>query len=236
MIWIKNDITMTLKGYLKPSPNAGKLARAIAGLETAGVSPDDILIGENVLEVLDGMQTGDTLVLYSLRNCGGVRGVAELLKAAAGQGITVRALEEDIDTSVPPADWVSAAGLFQRMEWSHRSERSRTGLRAAMAGEHHRAEHLKAERFKQGLCEALAAYYTTGRSVHEISLQTGIDPGILYRCINKNDLPSRRDIAGDPSRAPFSGGRLLHIRIGNERIKVSPVISKGRNGTGKRKP
>lgn len=216
---------MTQKGYLKILHNAGELSRAISGLVAAGIDPDDILIGENVLAALEGMEAGDVLVLQSLGRCGGIRGAAELLRAAAGKGITVRTLEEGFDTSVPPADWASAAEVFRRMEWSHRSELSHAALRGAKAVGGRGAGRPKSERLKQGLCRALAEYYTTGYSVSKICLGQGFDPSVLYRCITQNGLPRRREMADDPSCRPFAGGKPLCVRMGDESVKVYPPKS-----------
>lgn len=213
------------KGYLKTSPNGGDLARAISGMEAAGVSPDDILIGESVLAALEGMEAGDILVLFSLSCCGGVRGAAELLEAAAGRGVTVRALEEGLDTSVPPGDWASTAELFRCLEWSHRSERARAALRGAKTVGGRGAGRPKPERLKHGLCKALAEYYMTGRSVRKICRELELDPTVLYRCIKQNGLPRLSEIADDPSRHPFAGGKPLRVRMGDEWMTVFPPES-----------
>lgn len=228
---------MTHKGYLKTSTHAGELARAIAGMEAFGVSPDDILIGENVLTALESMEAGDVLVLHSLGCCAGVRGAAELLEAAAGRGVTVRALEEGLDTSVPPVDWASTAELFRRLEWSYRSERARAALRGSKTVGGRGAGRPKPERLKQGLCKALAEYYMTGRSVRKICRELELDPSVLYRCIKQNGLPRLSEIADDPSRHPFAGGKPLRVRMGDEWMTVFPPESgkrqkrKSRNDT-----
>lgn len=216
---------MTQKGYLKTLSNAGELARAVAGMEAAGIDPDDIRIGENVLSALEGMEAGDVLVLQSLGLCCGIRGAAELLRVAAGRGITIRTLEEGFDTSAPPADWASAAEVFQRMEWSYRSQLSRAALRSSKTIGGRGVGRPKSERLKRGLCRALAEYYATGRSVHEICFQRDFDPTVLYRCITQNGLPRRREIADDPLRHPFAGGKPLRVRMGDEWMTISPLES-----------
>lgn len=213
----------TVKGFVRTTNRADALQRDIGALTAAGVAVREILIGESVREALESMRPGDILVLCSLGCCGGLRGAAELLVTAAGRGVTVRALEERIDTSVPPADWASAAGLFQRLEWSHRSERVRASLRVTKAEGHRRPGRPKPERLKRGLCEALSAYYATERSVREICGDMDFDPSVLYRCIDQNGLPRRNEIAENPSRHPFSEGKPLRVRMGDEWVKVAPT-------------
>ena len=211
---------MTCKGYLKPSVNAGELARAIAELEAAGVVADDIVIGDSPLAALERIGAGGVLVLRSLSACGGIRVAAELFAAAAARNIVIRTLEEGIDTTVPPPDWASAAALFQHLEWTRRSELSRAALRGSKTVGGRGAGRPKPERLKRGLCDALVEYYTTGRSVRDICSQRVFDPSVLYRCIDQNKLPRRSEIADNPSCHPFAEGRVLRVRMGVEWVSI----------------
>lgn len=213
---------MTQRGYLKPTPNAGELARAISRLEDAGVAPDNILIGGSVQTVIGTMQAGDILVICSLSCCGGLRDVVQLLASASRQGVSIRSLDEGVDTSLPPQDWVSAAEIFLRLEWSHRSERTRAGIGKTKADGYRRAKRPNATQLKKSLSNALVEYYQSHLSVRAICMEQSLGPNVLYRCMDLNGLPRRGDIAENPSLHPFAEGKALRIRIRGEWVKISP--------------
>lgn len=218
--------TTAMKGFIRATDRADALQREIAALTEAGIAAQDISVGESPSAAMEDMDVGGVLTMRSLACCGGLRGAAELLVAAAGRGVTIRTLDEGVDTSEAPADWASAARLFQRLEWSRRSELSRAALRGAKAVGGRGAGRPKPERLKRGLREALAEYYSTGRSVREICSPRSFDPSVLYRCIDQNGLPRRREVADDPSRHPFAGGKSLRVRMGDEWVKVAPPVKR----------
>lgn len=217
---------MAQKGFIRTNEQAEVLQREIEALKDAGVPVQDIWIGTSAVSLPEEMVAGDVLVLYTLGACGGLRSVAALLGEAAARGITVRALQEGIDTSVPPLDWASAAELFRKLVWTERSERVRASLRATQAERYRRAGRPKSERLILQLRKALAEYYATERSLREICTDAGFDAGVLYRCIDKNGLPHRNAIAVDPTLAPFREGRKLYVTINGKRCAITPPTEK----------
>ena len=217
---------MAQKGFIRTNEQAEVLQREIEALKDAGVPVQDIRIGTSAVSLPEEMVAGDVLVLYTLGACGGLRNIAALLEEAAARDITVRALQEGIDTSIPPSDWASAAKLFRKLVWAERSERARASLRATQAEGHRRAGRPKSERLVLQLRKALAEYYATERSIREICTDAGFDAGVLYRCIDKNGLPHRSAITADPTLAPFREGRKLYVTINGKRCAITPPTEK----------
>lgn len=213
---------MAMKGYLKPAPTAGELTRGIAQLERSGVSTEDIVICESPEALLESLGAGDTLVIGTSGELGGLRRTAALLRAASLRGVSVRLLEEGIDTSAPVPDWAAAAELFSRIDRAHRSQKSRAAVFVARQSGHKGIGRSMDERTRRALKSSLRRYYSEDDSVREICTQEGLDASVLYRWIERNGLPRRENIAANPLLNPFRGGRALRVRLGDEDVVIAP--------------
>lgn len=217
---------MATKGWVKAAPTEGRTYARIAELERSGVRREDIVICDCPEALLESLVAGDTLVIGTSGELGGLRRTAALLRAAFLRGVSVRLLEEGIDTSAPVPEWAAAAELFSRIERSYRSQKSRSAVKVSRQPGHRGVGRPMAERTRQALERSLWRYYTECDGVRTICSQEGLDASVLYRWIGRNGLPRREDIAENRRANPLGEGRSVRVRLGDAQRVIGPPGSR----------
>lgn len=185
---------MATIGYLRESKNAHTMNRNLRLLRRAGVALSSITIGGDVMPLIDGLSCGDCLVVLSVSELSPQTARQQmLLKRIADKGIVFRPLNK-IDTTPILAPENLMGRLLRKL-----------GIRISR-GNNSAAEtdlQANAEPHIRITDDCLKSYYGLKENVESICKKAQIHPRILYDFLQKNRLPSRREVKVKPKLNPL---------------------------------
>lgn len=185
---------MATIGYLRDSKNAQTLDRNLRQLNREGISHASIIIGGDIMQVIDALTCGDCLVVASVTELSPqVARQQMLLKYMADKGITFRPLNR-INT-IP----VIAPENFMDRLFRHLGIRlyGRNNSAAAIEVQANTEQKIRITD------DCLKSYYGLKETVETICERAQIQPRALYDFLQKNNLPSRREVKVKPKLNPL---------------------------------
>lgn len=137
-------------------------------------------------QLLERMETGDTVVIESLSRLGrSTKDLIELVELFEKRGVQLVSLKESIDTSTSTGKLLftimSALAQFER---DVLADRTREGLKAARARGHFGG---RPKTDARKVCQAVKLYRAGQHTVREIEELTGVKKATLYRALKEDE-------------------------------------------------
>lgn len=183
---------MTTKGYLRKTQDAKVLHCNLRRLSKAGIPHSSIIVGGDIVKVIDSLSCGDCLVAPSVVELSPQSSRQQMLLVRIAQrGVTFRPLDKVGAEPEPEKEsllstWLCRLGILRRRE----EEPQPSTLQLS-------------EEMLARVMRCLKLYYQLKVRVETICAEQEISPKTLYQFLREKNLPSRREVKANPPLNPL---------------------------------
>lgn len=178
-------------GYARVSTSDQNIAMQIEALSSAGANEiyeDEGISGTlarrpGLDALLDTVQSGDVVLVWKLDRLGrSARNLLELAELLKSKGVSIRSLQDGIDTSGPLGGFLlTILGAVGELERETIRERVKAGMQAGRRRGEHQGRKPKLSRLaRQDVVDAVAH----GVQVKDLARRYNVNPATIYRVLS----------------------------------------------------
>lgn len=117
------------KGYIKQTTDVKKIQASINALNEAGIASGDIIIAEDFVAVLDGLNKGDTLFIYRFADiCNSLPAVFQMIEQFCTKGVDIYSIEDWWITERTAENFLPISQALNALNREIVSQRTKQGL------------------------------------------------------------------------------------------------------------